>query len=514
MGVALLTDIFERFRDICQTDYELDPCHFYTLPGLSWSAMLKKTGMVLDLIWDVDMLLFMEKGLRGGVSSIFHRYAKANNPHFDDYNPEEPTSYLGYFDANNLYGWSMSQPLPYGQFSWIDDDRQKGQLVSNIQSLRPDSSHGYIFEVDLEYPESLHDAHSDFPLAPERMTVKTEDLSPYSKSMLTEVLGKKCLPKTEKLIPNLLHHRVLSLYLDLGLKVKSVRRVLKYKQSPWLKEYIDFNTEKRKHAKSKFEKDLYKLFNNSIFGRSLMNMRKHVDVKLCHTKVKLSKYTMKPSYKSCTIFNEDLVAVENTRTNVLMNQPIYMGFTILDLSKLLMYQFHYKHMKALYGDRIRVCFSDTDSFLYEIQTECMYQDMMDFSHMFDTSDYPPEHFLHSVHNKKVLGKFKDETNGHPIFDFVGLRAKMYSYSYEGGEKHAAKGVTKSASRQLKHEMYKKCLFDKTTYMSTMNTIRADHHTIFAQSMRKKSLVPFDDKRWVCDDGVSTRAYGHKDNKTE
>ncbi|XP_071153082.1 uncharacterized protein [Mytilus edulis] len=516
MDVALLADVFEKFRDISLHDYDLDPCHYFTTPGFSWSAMLKKTGIVLDLITDIDMMLFVEKGIRGGVSSIFHRYAKANNPYlFDTYEPTEPTSYLSYLDANNLYGWSMSQCLPYGHFNWLTEEEK---IKLDITKLKADGSDGYIFEVDLEYPTSLHSSHSDFPLAPERKHIQVEHLSPYSKELLQNITGKQCLTKIEKLVPNLydkekyiVHYRNLQLYVELGLKIKKIHRVLKFKQCPWLKKYIDFNTEKRKNAKNEFEKCLYKLMNNSIFGRTLLNTRKHKDVKLCHTEEKLNKETAKPSYASCKIFNENLVAVEKKRVNVLMKQPIYVGFCILDLSKFLMYDFHYNHMKSLYGDKIRVCFSDTDSFLYHVETEDVYEDMHQYQDMYDTSDYPPEHFLHDIENKKVIGKFKDETSGTPISEFVGLRSKMYSFSFEGGEKHTAKGVTKTASRKLKHEMYKNCLFDKTVTRSEMNIIRSESHVLYSKTINKKSLVPFDDKRWILNDGVTTRAFGHKDN---
>ncbi|VDI75580.1 Hypothetical predicted protein [Mytilus galloprovincialis] len=138
-------------------------------------------------------------------------------------------------------------------------------------------------------------------------------------------------------------------------------------------------------------------------------------------------------------------------------------------------------MKSLYGDKIRVCFSDTDSFLYHVETEDVYEDMHQYQDMYDTSDYPPEHFLHDIENKKVIGKFKDETSGTPISEFVGLRSKMYSFSFEGGEKHTAKGVTKTASRKLKHEMYKNCLFDKTVTRSEMNIIRSESHVFIFQN---------------------------------
>ena len=529
--VTLLADIFERFRTLCLQDYDLDPLHYFTAPNFSWSAMLKKTGVVLDLLDNADMLLFFEKSIKGGISSVFHRYAKANNPYLSDsYDPSEETSYLMYLDANNLYGWAMSEPLPYGSFSWLSE-----QEIHNldIQSLTADSKEGYILEVDLEYPPHLHDSHNDFPLAPEKMTVNAENLSPYCFNLLEELTGKKTLPKCEKLIPNLfdkeryvLHYRNLQLYLQLGMKLKKTHRVLKFHQRPWLEEYISFNTMKRKNARNEFSKSLYKLLNNSIFGRSLINKRKHVDVKLCHTEKKVFKYTGKPSFSLCKIFNQDLVAVENKRINILMNQPVYVGFCILELAKLLMYNFHYNHMKRLYGDKMRLCFSDTDSFLYHIETEDVYEDMKEFSYLFDFSDYPEKHMLFSDQNKKVLGKFKDETNGTPIREFVGLRSKMYSFTLEVGEKHTAKGIKKSAlvykkedeeeeepppKQLIKHDMYKNCLLNNDIHMCEMNIIRSVNHVLKAQKVQKRALVPFDDKRWILSDGISTRAYGHKDN---
>ena len=370
--VCLLSDIFETFRTLCLQDYQLDPCFFFSAPGFSWSAMLKKTGVVLELIHDVDMLLMLEKSVRGGVSSIFLRMAEANNPYLhDSYEPSQPTTYLAYLDANTLYGWGMSEPLPYANFHRLSADEINN---INIQKLSDTSKEGYILEVDLEYPKNLHDLHNDFPLAPERMMIKTENLSPFCFNLLKDVTGKKAqkqknttLPKSEKLIPNLhdkeryvLHYRNLQLYLQLGMKLKKIHRGIKFNQSCWLKEYISFNTEKRKRSKTMFAKSLYKLLNNAIFGRSLLNTRKHVDIKLCHTPKKLLKYTAKSSFTSCKIFSEDLVAVENRRTNILMKQPLYIGFCILDLAKHLMYDFHYNHMKKLFGDKIRVCFSDTE----------------------------------------------------------------------------------------------------------------------------------------------------------
>ncbi|GFX95332.1 uncharacterized protein TNCV_849221 [Trichonephila clavipes] len=162
VDVLLLSDIFENFRTLCQNYYKIDPCHTYTAPGLAWQACLKMTKVRLELLTDIDMHLFIEKGIRGGVAMISHRYAKANNAYLSNYDSSLPSSYIIYLDANNLYGWAMSQHLPTHDFSWTDED-------VNFMNVPDDSEIGYIFEVDLEYPDELHDLHSCYPLAPEKL---------------------------------------------------------------------------------------------------------------------------------------------------------------------------------------------------------------------------------------------------------------------------------------------------------------------------------------------------------
>ena len=232
--VLQLADVFENFRDVCMTNYKLDPAHYYTAPGLSWDAMLRETKVSLQLITDIDMYLMVEEGIRGGISMISNKYAKANNPYVKDFNVTEPTSYISYLDANNLYGWAMSQPLPTGGFDWVEAEAWTSQHVLNIPH---NSSKGYIFEVDLEYPAEIHDEHSDYPLAPEPLTVKLDKLSNYSQDLYKQLglTGKA----SEKLIPNLhdkskyvIHYVNLQQCLQLGLKLVKVHRVFEFNQSP------------------------------------------------------------------------------------------------------------------------------------------------------------------------------------------------------------------------------------------------------------------------------------------
>ena len=174
--VLLLADVFEQFRSTCMVHYGLDPAHYYTAPGLSWDAMLKMTEVELELLTDVDMHLFVESGIRGGVSMISGRHAVANNTYVPDYDSNRPTTHITYLDANNLYGCAMSMPLPISDFRWLS--REEIDAL-DIAALPADSKTGYILEDDLEYPQHLHDLHSDYPLAPERLHVTEEMLSTY-----------------------------------------------------------------------------------------------------------------------------------------------------------------------------------------------------------------------------------------------------------------------------------------------------------------------------------------------
>ena len=243
--VLLLTDVFENFRKTCMQYYKLDPCHYFTSPGLSWDAMLKMTNIKLELMTDIDMFQFIEKGMHGGVSYIANRYGNANNKYMKQYDEKEPSKHIMYLDANNLYGWAMSQYLPTGNFKWMTDKK-----ISKIDpgKYKADGKKGLILEVDLEYPKELHDLHNDYPIAPEKVKVSNDMLSAYCKKIakkynISTGLVSKLIPTLRDKKEYVLHYRNLQLYLNLGLKIKKVHRVLKFDQSPWLKQYIDFNTE-------------------------------------------------------------------------------------------------------------------------------------------------------------------------------------------------------------------------------------------------------------------------------
>ena len=486
--VLLLADVFENFRDVCMKNYQLDPAWYYTAPGLAWDAALKKTGVELELLSDPDMLLMFEKGIRGGISMISNRHGKANNSYMDDeYDDKRATKYITYLDANNLYGWAMCKPLPTRDFKWMDD----GELMGW-------KKHACILEVDLEYPKELHDLHNDYPLAPERL-----------------VLGK-----VEKLVPNLndkikyvIHYESLKLYESLGLKITKIHRGIKFEESTWLKKYIDLNTDLRSKANNEFEKDFFKLMNNSVFGKTMENIRNRVDIRLVNSEAKAKKLAAKPNFKHCNIFDENLVAIHMKKTKLVFNKPVYLGMCILDLSKTLMYDFHYNYIKNKFNDKATLLFTDTDSLAYEIETEDFYKDISGDVHgLFDTSNFPKGHSsgIEVGCNKKVVGMFKDEAGGKIISEFVGLRAKLYAYKmHEGKEEKRCKGVKKAVvKRSINFEDYKTCLFTGKPQTRTMNVIRSHRHELFTEEINKIALSANDDKRVILEDGIHTLAHGH------
>ena len=258
---------------------------------------------------------------------------------------------MAYWDRNNLYGGAQSDALPEKDFYWLNED-EFDQL--DILNMSDTFDKGLILEVDIDYLPSLHETGNDYSMAVESLKVTKDILSPYALDL--EKTLKLKHKDTTKLVPNLyhkkhyvLHYRNLKQYMSHGLQLKKIHRVIGFTQSPWLKSYIDFNTEKRKNAQNSFEKDFFKLMNNSGFGKTMENMRKRVHVELMNIAKRLRKLCAKPNFESFKILNEDLVAVNLKKVNIFLNRPIYAGFCILEISKTFMYAFHCDYTRAKFG---------------------------------------------------------------------------------------------------------------------------------------------------------------------
>ena len=498
--VLLLADVFENFRKTCLKHYNLDPAHYYTSPGLAWDACLKETGQELQLLHDYDMLMMFEKGIRGGITHISKRYAEANNKDMKDFNPDKPSAFIQYLDANNLYGWAMSQSLPMHGFKWMKNLKKDKVLdileKVNCSITNPIKKKGYIFEVDLEYPKDLWESHNDYPLAPEKLKVNgVEKLISHFKPHKNYVI----------------HYRNLRQCLEMGLKITKVHRGISFNQSPWMEPYIRKNTELRKTAANSFEKDFFKLMNNSVFGKTIENIRKRQNIILIDNRAKAVKLSSCPNFNRATIFDKNPIAVHMKKTEVYFNKPVYVGQAILDLSKTLMFDFHYNYIQKKYShNHAKLLFTDTDSLMYEINTDDFYKDISkDIKRKFDTSDYPPDHpsgILTGV-NKKVIGMFKDEVAGKQITHFVGLRPKLYSFKVEDSTTtKKCKGIKKNVVKKgINFQDYVECLFSGEKQMRSMKIIRSENHNIYSQEVNKVALSNEDDKRTLEKDKVNTLA---------
>ena len=423
----------------------VDPSQSYTSAGFFDVMMYKTTGVKLELLTDPNMYRFFEDSIRGEVAMISNRVADANNKYLPDtYNETKPSTYIMDYDKLGLYASTMLEHLPVGKFRWakrlkleyLEDLARKGENL-------PEGMGAHL-EVDLDYPEHLHELYNDYPLAPERVLINGME-------KLTPNLGNKRNYK--------LSHEALVYYLSHGLVLKKVHRVITYETSAFLRPYVEKNIVERTEAKSKGDKfgDMFwKLANNAVYGKTFENVRNRCNVHILGAgeEKRLGKFFEQPHFVSVSVIpNSEMVVTRMGRVQVTLNKPIYLGSTILDKSKLSIYRFHYDHMLPKYGvNKLKLSFSDTDSLCYHIHTEDVYKDMLESKDEFDMSVFPKDHFLHSNHNKGVLGVMKDELKGDPMILFCSARPKCYALKYleKGGDKvedKRAKGVPKNVVRK-------------------------------------------------------------------
>jgi hypothetical protein len=533
--VLLLADIFEAFRLTCLNIYGLDPAYYFTAPSLSWDAFLKhktdeykaegKGNFEIELLTDIDMVQLFENSIRGGLSQISKRYAKANNKYMPEtYNPKLKDEYLLYLDCNNLYGHSMTKKLPKKNFKWNDTDWTTEKIVN----LDDDGKTGYLFEVDLHYPEdqvkreALHDHFNGYAPAAENLSITEDMLSEFQRQDFKKNGTKKLITTLNDKYKYGINYRLLKLFLSLGLELGTVHRVIEYEQEDYMKSYIMKNTNERQKATNDFEKDFYKLMNNSIFGKSLENVRKRINFRLVNNEQ--SALAIRNKRIKFTIFSSNLVGVHLCKQEVTLNKPIFIGQTILDDSKHLMYNFHYNFMlKKFQRKNIDLLFTDTDSLCYHIKNEDPYVVMKENEDEFDLANYPKDHFLYNPTNDKVIGKFKHDivktikkgkNAGKKVLqitEFVGLRSKLYAYktNIDNEDGKRCKGVKQCVvQNNITFQNYKQILFSGQKQNVKQNGFRTYKHTIYTETVEKTALSGNDDKCYIRDGMIETYTHGH------
>ena len=593
--VCLLADIFQQYRGKTLCDYEVDPAHYMTCPGVGDDAALIKfeehnaqrvkeglQPIIRTNMTDYDMYLFEESSQRGGISMMSKRFAHVDNKylrtmremaksddvmngkidldskdtpaeqvsktvkkmalrcakhflkqdgdkdHFEhggkNYTVErEGDKFLMYVDSNNLYGGAMCEKLPTGNFRW----RTEKISVEDLMAFDAEGDSGCRVRASWKYPESLHELHNDYPMAPESILVSPEMCSPFN-TKLAEATNRHA-DTVAKLVPNLMdkaeytcHIKNFQYYVKAGLICTAVHKVLEFDQYAYLKPYIMFNTDKRAKATNDFDKDYYKLMSNSVFGKSMENVMKRIEVDLVTSRPKFIKLMSDPRFRSSVLFEENLVAINRVKTCVKLDKPISVGATILDLSKLTMLRFHYEVMMPKYGPKkAQLLMTDTDSLCYQVETGDFYRDMQDaeFFKEFDTSNYPKDHPLYTSLRQKIVKFMKDEFGGVPQEMFVGLCPKMYSLGGIQSSYCKAKGVTKTVTKKYTVENYRQVLMDairvvegdskaKPYNMEEMFTIRPQRHMLYLLRQNKRALNAIDNKKMIAKDGITMFAYGH------
>ena len=484
--VILLADVFEKFIKISVEEYGVSPLYCVSLPGYTWQCGLKYTGINLQTLQDKDMILLLENNIRGGISSVMgDRYIKSDD-----------NKKILYIDANTLYGHSMSEPLPCDEIKFDNNVN-----LEDILNTPDDSDIGYFIEVDLKYSNNINEKTKNFPFAPVNKKIIPDKFSDYMKEIKPDTYIQ-----TSKLICDwsdkknyLVHYRILKFYVRHGMIVEKVHNIISFKQSKWLKKYISFNTQKRNQAVNDFEKDFYKLLNNAFYGKTMENVRNRLKIKFIkkddHREIikqqsKLTFNGIHKSYENCDSYTFK-------QNEVLMDKPIYLGFSVLELSKLLMYETYYDKLQPYFGrENIQLHYMDTDSFVLSVNTKDIIMDLKNLEDIFDFSNLDKNHELFSKRNKKVIGKFEIETPKNIWIDeFVCLRSKMYAFKCGDDSKNKLKGVSKSQSKNIKFEEYKKCL-DGEEYQRECNNyiIRSINHEMVLQEVKKSTLSIFDDKR--------------------
>ena len=372
-----------------------------------------------------------------------------------------------------------------------------------VKVYNKNDNKGYILDVDVDYPNKLQNLHSDLPFLPERMVINN------TKKLVCNLNAKKNY---------IVHINVLKQALDHGLKLRKVHRVIEFNQEAWLKEYIDVNTDDSNDANDS-EKDFFKLMNNAVFDKTMENVRKHRDIKLVKTDKKRNKLVSELNFHTMKLIDNNLAIIEMRKVKIKMNKPIYLGLSILDISKITMYEFWYDYVKIKYEDKARLCYMDTDSFVVNIKTKDFYKDIsQDVNKRFDTSNYTFDRPLPTGINKKVIGLMKDELGGDIITEFVALRPKAYScITNDFIEMKKAKGTKKCVvNKMLSFEDYKKCLFDNGKVLKSQQRFKSEsqqrfkseNHEVYTENINKIALSCDDDKRIVISDRITSYPYGY------
>lgn len=464
IDVLLLLEIFESFRVLSMNEYTLDPLHYYTTPGLAWDAALKFTNVELDILENDEMVgFFIQKGvIRGGISTVSElKYASS-----DCIN-----SNIMYYDVTNLYGYAMISSLPTGNFKFLNfhGDESINAINTTLNILKnysDDDNIGYMFEVDMHYPNDLISIHNALPF-------------------LVERVNGKLIPTINDKTNYRLHISILIQAINNGLVLTRVHKIISFSQSKWLSNYIMHNTNERAKTKDANKRNFYKLMNNSVYGKTMeniLNRSKFIIYDLATFNNKMLKNDFRNKIKKITQLTSNIIVSEENDMIPVYDKPIYIGFSILEISKRHMYDLLYNVIKPKWKTS-KLMYMDTDSLILYINEKMDYNGVENY---FD------------LNSKGILGTLKDEYPNDPITKFICLKSKCYLLENKSGKRTVKnKGVGDTSGLDLKDfeemlnaEINKEYIFKKTSQVN----FRSINHEVFTIKCEKISLTSIDDKR--------------------
>lgn len=484
----------------------------------------------------------LTSNIRGGLSFASQRYAESI-VHEVSTNQPIKTDDLSRFnvildiDANNLYGTCQTYPLPFSNFEFLSS--QEINLI-DWKTVDLMQKHGYFVEVTLEYPKEIWEKTSSLPLCPENKTITFDMLSPYQKKVLKEVYNKTSYKETkltstfldrEKIV---LHALNLQLYIQLGMKIKKIFRVIKFEQKPIMKKWVDFCTEKRSQSTNNFTKNFWKLMVNSVYGKTIESITNRKQVKIVKDPSVFSFLITRPNYDRHIIINKDLVIVLLNPESINVDKPYYIGFSILEISKFIMYDFFYNILRPYFGvEGVNLLYSDTDSLALNIRTTNIIKDLQNLKSNMDFSNLNPSHPLFSKENMAQLFKFKEEFGLRPISRLCALKSKVYSFEigcqheiginsfglclscgnteFSGNNVNKLKGIQKRTARDIQFSSYFNCLSNFSAQREKTFQIVSKKQKIQTNMVSKISLSSFCDKRFILNCGIHSTPYSLENN---
>ena len=521
IDTAFLGDIVSSYRKDFYSHLKLDAIAHASSASLAWNSMLNYSQVELELITS-DISWFstlISDNIRGGLAQGFKSIISANNESCSDFDPRKPKSFIYQFDMNALYSFCETHPLPTGNFK-VEPPACLGIFAEKLKNLETvNTPTGFYLQVDVMVPVDVARRTDQFPLIINNMKVTREMLSPYQLAII-EKLNIKFVPSQRLLASHIPANKILMSAILLqklmtyGLVVTKVHMIISFDQRAFMKEYIQMNIDARTATSDPVLKNLLKLCNNSIFGRSIFNVTQHSsELHLIETPKQFMKRVMSPFFRHAITLSEYRMMACTYRKQILQTSPLFLGFSILEISKSIMYNFYYGVIKEFYGNRVINAYTDTDCLILHLTTDSFENDVLynpEFRKWFDFSNFPSDHRLYSKEGMGALGRVKNETGGKVIREVVVVRTKNYSILMaDGAIKATLKGIHKSKHSEITHEMYKNAVLNWETQSFEFGSIKVNERSVDTVIIRRLGISPFDVKRYMFD-AFNSVSHGHPD----